>query len=270
MSPVKEPHFFASDLGTYPQIKTLAEYTGLFAGSLPQHHRVGEASVYYLRSATAARNIHQFNPEAKLIAMFRNPVDMVHALHSQLLYWSEETVSDFETAWRLQSRRAQGFDLPSTCREPFLLQYAEVARYGSQTERLLSIFPRSQVMLIVYDEFAASPAKIYGEVMEFLSIPHDNRTEFPRINDNKRAGVTWLGNFIRKPPERIRTVYRALKQTVGSESMLTIKQKIVDLNTVREPRPLLSPAFRRELVETFREEVRLLGTILGRDLSHWV
>jgi hypothetical protein len=270
MSPVKEPHFFATDLGTYPQIKTQAEYTRLFAGSLPQHHRVGEASVYYLRSATAASNIRRFNPEAKLIAMFRNPVEMVHALHSQLLYWSEETISDFETAWRLQAQRAEGLDLPATCREPFLLQYAEVGRFGTQTERLLSIFPASQVKLIVYDDFAASPEKIYGEVMEFLDIPHDNRTEFPRINDNKRAGVTWLRNFIRKPPSPMRNVYRALKLTVGEQSMLAIKQKIVALNTVKERRPPLSPAFRHELVETFRDEVDLLGRILGKDLSHWV
>ena len=100
MSKVKEPHFFANDLGTYPFIKTLEEYTRLFTDSNEQHVRVGEASVYYLRSATAIANIHQFNPHAKIIAMFRNPVEMVHALHSQLLYVSEESESDFETAWR--------------------------------------------------------------------------------------------------------------------------------------------------------------------------
>lgn len=270
MSPVKEPHFFATDLGTYPQIKTLDEYTELFTASSSQHLRVGEASVYYLRSATAVGNIHRFNADAKLIAMFRNPVEMVHALHSQLLYWSEETVSDFETAWRLQPNRSKGFDLPATCREPFLLQYAEVGRFGTQTERLLSLFSASQVKLIVYDDFAVSPAKVYGEVMEFLEIPHDNRTEFPRINDNKRAGVTWLRNFIRKPPSPLRNVYRALKQTVGEQSMLAVKQKIVDLNTLKERRPPLSVAFRAELVETFRDEVKLLGMILDRDLSHWV
>jgi hypothetical protein len=269
MSPLKEPHFFATDLGTYPQIKTLADYTGLFDESSAEHLRVGEASVYYLRSATAIANIREFNPGAKLIAMYRNPVDMVHALHSQLLYWSEEIVSDFEAAWRLQGQRANGVNVPATCREPFLLQYGEVGRFGTQTERLLSIFPASQVKLILYDDFAESPAQIYGEVMSFLEIPHDGRTEFPRINDNKRAGVTWLRNFIRKPPPPVRSVYRALKQTVGQESLPAIKQKVVDLNTVKERRAPLSPEFRAELVETFRDEVSRLGRILDRDLSHW-
>jgi hypothetical protein len=270
MSRVKEPHFFASDLGDYPHIKTLDDYIKLFDESRPEHLRVGEASVYYLRSATAIANIHRFNPTAKLLAMFRNPVEMVHALHSQLLYWSEETVSDFETAWRLQERRAQGLDLPPTCREPFLVQYADVGRLGTQAQRLLSIFPRAQVKLILYDDFAESPAEVYGEVMSFLEIPHDNRTEFPRINDNKRAGMTWLRDFIRKPPSPLRQAYRALKHGVGAESIVALKQKIVDLNTVKEPRPPLSPAFRAELVETFRDEVTVLAKLLDRDLSRWV
>jgi hypothetical protein len=270
MSTVKEPHFFATDLGTYPFIKTLDEYTKLFAGSTAQHLRVGEASVYYLRSATAIANIHEFNPGAKLIAMFRNPVDMVHSFHSQLLYMSEETVGDFEAAWRLQARRSQGLDLPPRSRGAFLLDYAEVGRFGTQTQRLLSIFPASQVKIILYDDFTASPQKVYDDVLSFLDLPHDNRTEFPRVNDNKRAKLAWLRNFMRKPPPALRETYRNFKQAVGAGTLDAIKREIVERNTVKERRQPLTPAFRAELVETFREEVALLSRLLSRDLSHWV
>ncbi len=103
----KEPHYFASDLGTYPFIKTLDDYRRLFDGAGPQHLRVGEASVYYLRSTTAIANIRAFNPDAKLIAMFRNPVEMVHSLHSQLLYVAEENESDFEPPGGFRSGAAR-------------------------------------------------------------------------------------------------------------------------------------------------------------------
>jgi hypothetical protein len=269
MSPVKEPHFFAKDLGIYPFVKTLDEYRALFQDATEQHLRVGEASVYYLRSAVAIRNIHAFNPDARIIAMFRNPVDMVYSLHSQLLYWSEEVESDFETAWRLQEQRRRGLELPRGSRGGFLLQYEEVGRFGSQVERLLSIFPATQVKLILYDDFSESPQKVYDEVMEFLQIPHDHRTEFPRINENKRARAAWMRNFIRKPPPMLRNVYRSLKQAVGAEKLDVVKSKVVDLNTARERRPPLSPALRAELVETFRDEVNLLSRLLDRDLSHW-
>jgi hypothetical protein len=270
MSDVKEPHYFAKDFGTYPRIKTLQEYNAIFAQSTDEHLRVGEASVYYLRSSVAIANIREFNPEAKLIAMFRNPVEMVHSFHSQLLYISEETISDFETAWRLQERRSRGLDLPPAIRSPLLVQYEDIGRVGTQTQRLLSLFPRSQVKLILYDDFAASPQRVYDEVIDFLEIPHDNRSEFPRINENKRARITWLRHFARKPPPALREVYLNIKQALGVEGMNAIKRKVVKLNTVRERRPPLSPEFRAELVETFREEVALLSRLLNRDLRHWV
>lgn len=270
MPDVKEPHFFAKDLGSYPRIKTMEDYTRLFAGSTGEHFRVGEASVYYLRSSVAIENIREFNPEARIIAMFRNPVDMVYSLHSQLLEWSEENETDFETAWRLQERRSRGLDLPPRSRGSFLVQYEEVGRFGTQSERLLSIFPRPQVKLILYDDFTASPAQVYRETLEFLDVPHDGRTDFPRINENKRARVDWLRRFYRKPPTVLRRAVRRLKQAVGEAEITGLKQKVVELNTVKERRPPLSPAFRAELVERFRPEVALLSRLLNRDLSHWI
>lgn len=269
MSEVKEPHFFAKDLGTYPRIKTPDEYAGLFAGSSEEHLRVGEASVYYLRSSVAIANIHEYNPDAKLIAMFRNPVDMVYSLHSQLLYWSEEIEPDFETAWRLQERRSKGLDLPPGSRGSFLLQYAQVGRFGEQTERLLSIVPRSQVKLILYDDFTASPQQAYDEVIEFLGVPHDNRSTFPRVNENKKAKIPWLRNFFRKPPPALRSGVRRLKDVMGAEGITAVRNRIVNLNTARERRQPLSAEFRAELVATFRDEVALLSTLLNRDLTHW-
>lgn len=270
MPKVKEPHFFATDFGAYPEVATQEGYAELFAESTEEHLRVGEASVYYLRSSTAIPNIHDFNPAAKIIAMFRNPVDMVHSLHSQLLYWSEENVGDFERAWRMQERRSRGLDLPPGVRTPLLVQYAQVGRFGSQTQRLLSIFPAAQVKLILYDDLAASPQNVYDDVVAFLEIPHDGRTEFPRINENKRARLAWLRDSYRKPPQPLLNAFRKLKHAVGAEGLATVKQKIVAMNTVEERRRPLAPAFRAELVEEFRAEVALLSRIMDRDLSHWV
>jgi hypothetical protein len=266
----KEPHFFAKDLGSYPAIKTMDQYSALFADAKEWHYQVGEASVYYLRSAVAIPNIRAFNPEARIVAMFRNPVEMVHSLHSQLRYWSEETVADFEAAWRLQEPRSRGLDLPPGSRGAFLLQYAEMGRLGSQLERLLSVFPADQVQLILYDDFAASPRQVYDDVIASLGLPHDGRTEFPRINENKRTRVDWLRNFIRKPPPVLRQAYREVKARVGRKGLNAVRQGVIERLTMKERREPLSPAFRAELVEVFRDEVALLGRLLGRDLSHWV
>jgi hypothetical protein len=144
-----------------------------------------------------------------------------------------------------------------------------MGQFGTQTERLLSIFPQRQVKLILFDDFAVSPQKVYEDVIDFLGVPRDNRTEFPRINDNKRARLAWLKDFIRRPPPALRRAYHRVKETVGAEPLGAIKNEILTLNTVREKRPPLTPALRAELVEAFRDEVALLSRILNRDLSHW-
>ena len=266
---LKEPHFFAKDLGTYPAVKTPEAYAALFADATARHLRVGEASVYYLRSSTAIPNIREYNPDAKLIAMFRNPVDMVYSFHSQLLYVSQENVRDFETAWRLQGRRSQGLDLPRRSRGGFLLQYADMGRFGTQARRLLATFPAAQVKIILFDDFSASPQLVYDEIIDFLELPHDGRAQFPRINENKRARMAWLRKLMVNPPYKARSAYRSFKQAVGGRHLDATKQWLIDRITVRERRPPLSPEFRAELVETFRDEVALLSQLLDRDLSHW-
>jgi Sulfotransferase domain len=269
MPKLKEPHFFSDDLITHQLVRTLDEYIQLFAEATPQQSRLGEKSLSYLLSSAAIPAIRVFNPEAKIIAMFRNPADMVYSFHSQLLYWSQETEKDFETAWRLQERRRRGVDVPRTCREPFWLQYQDVGRFGTQTQRLLSVFPAEQVKVILFDDFASSPQRVYEEVIDFLEIPQDNRTDFPRINENKRARLSWLRDFYRKPPPVLLQSYRRFKRTEVGKQLVSLKEWVIDLNTVREGRSPLSPAFRAELVDTFRDEVSLLSRILNRDLSHW-
>ena len=145
----------------------------------------------------------------------------------------------------------------------------ELGRFGSQTERVLANFPRSQVKLILFEDFAADAGRVYHDLIQFLGLPDDGRTDFARINENKRARLNWLKSFLRKPPPGVRRGVRRLKQLVGSERVGSVKSGIVRMNTVREGRPALSPALRAEMVATFRDEVRLLGELLGRDLSHW-
>ena len=123
--------------------------------------------------------------------------------------------------------------------------------------------------MILYDEFAASPRRVYDEVIAFLNLPHDGRAEFPRINDNKRARVAWLRDLIRKPSPALRGAYRGVKARVGGGRLDALRQRVLKRLTVNERREPLSPAFRAELVEVFRDEVALLGRLLGRDLSHW-
>jgi len=266
---VKEPHYFANELYRWPLVKTESEYLKLFDAADPEQTVVGEGSVFYLFSGDALERIREFQPDARIIAMVRNPVDMVYSLHAQMVHAQNEDVSDFEMAWRLQAARKDGKQIPARSRTPAMLQYAEVGKMGRQMQRLLDIFPADQVKVIVFDDFKSDTKGVYEGVLEFLGLESDGRDEFPRINANKGTRSAWINRLIRRPPLRVDKILERVKVRLGIRGT-NLGSWLLRLNTTQQSRPKLSVQLRRELVNTFRDDVELLAKLLDRDLSHWL
>ena len=268
MSQPKEPHFFGSDLDYYyaPGHAALAHYLELFDRAGPEHLAVGEASVWYLYSTEAVREIHAFDPAARLIAMVRDPVELVPSLHSQLRYTLDEDQPSVEVAWRLQGERAAGRRLPATVRVPRFLQYAEAARLGAQLRRVYATFPREQVKVVALDDLRADAGAVYRDVLAFLGVPDDGRAHFPRINENKvhRAGA--LARLTQRPPRVLVGAAGVVKRAARVER-LGVLERVRRRNRDVRRREAIDPAFERELREHFRADVEELGALIGRDLA---
>lgn len=265
----KEPHYFADDLPGLRKVHTLDAYLALFRPSSEQQSAVGEASACYLYSTVALHNIYRFNPQAKIILMLRNPIDLIAAFHAELLYNLFEDQPDLEVAWNLQSARREGRSIPPHSPEPRLLQYAQFAQFGAQVERLLHIFPPEQVHITLFDDFVAAPDVCYRQILDFLHITLQDRMHFPRINERKTHRIRWVGEFLMhwKPAFLVKP-WQQFKQLLGIEQ-LCLRKTIVSWNTRKNKQPGLSPHFRAQLVNTFRADIDLLASILRRDLSHW-
>lgn len=147
LSPIEEPHFFNTD--DRQGLTTLAAYEELFRDARDYHSAVGEASVWYLSSSEAVRNILQYQPDARFIVMLRNPVEMVPALHTEMLLSGHKSVRDFRAAWDLQEERRQGRKLPIFGWARRRLLYGEICALGAQLERLLSVAPAGRVLPVV-------------------------------------------------------------------------------------------------------------------------
>lgn len=265
----KEPHYFSEDMDQHRYVKKLDSYLDLFQHAAEDKKIIGEASVGYLFSDVALSNIYNFNPNAKIIAMVRNPIEAAISSHRQLLYARYENEPDFENAWRLQASRKLGQNIPSTCRAPAFLQYADACRFGRQIERLMRTFPDKQIKVIVFDDFISDTAKVYREVLDFLELPHDGRDSFPRINEAKQPRSEWMARWISasKPlAVRLGMRFRALTGV----NLLPLMRKALVLNEDKALKTGISEAFHRELAESYREDVALLSTLLKRDLSSWL
>jgi hypothetical protein len=176
MPEIKEPWFFASDMRPRfepdiggPEVETMAEYLALFAGA-GAGQRVGEASSSYLWSRTAAAAIAEAAPQARIIAILREPASFLRSLHLQLLQTHVESEKDFRKAIELEGERRQGRSIPRSSHRPQLLQYADHVRYAEQLRRYGDVFPDEQMQVLIYDDFRADNDATVREVMRFLGV----------------------------------------------------------------------------------------------------
>lgn len=265
----KEPHFFAEDMDRHRYVKSLEEYLELFKYAGAEREIVGEASVGYLYSSVALTKIHEFNPEAKVIAMVRNPIDMAQSSHQQLLFARYEDEPDFEKAWNLQENRRRGQHIPPGCRAPAFLQYSETCRLGSQVQRLLGIFPANQIKIIVFDDFIADTAKVYREVLDFLELPDDHRQDFERINEAKQFRSKFVAGLIATCKPLAVAFALKLRAATGFNPLPWMKRMLA-VNEDKADKASLSAGLRTALADSFRSDVELLSNLIGRDLSFWL
>jgi len=278
MCDLKEPSYFARELiecrtdsarRETPWRYEQAEYLKLFDAAQPVHVAVGEASTTYLYSHCAAPAIRALAPAARIIVMLRDPVDLVQALHAQKLLEGEETVHSFEMAWRLQTQRKAGQGFARQPLRPQMLLYGEVGCIGAQLQRWLAVFPRSQVKVVLYDDFAAEPLRVYRDVLTFLGVHDDGREDFPVHNQNRRVTNSWIHRLATSKFGSVLAPYRFLRRQFGLNVGATLRKHLLDASSSTGGRAAISPVLRRELREYFDSDLRLLEDLLGRSLAAW-
>jgi hypothetical protein len=249
----------------YPRDR--AKYIELFknAGGA---RRVGESSTNYLMSHRAPDLIHELNPRAHIVAMIRNPVDLIYSFHNQRLSMGAEPYEDFEKVLEVDEDRRSG-KLNILGVTGYGLAYRDRARMGEQLQRWLDKFGRDQVHVIVYDDFMRATPGEYAKVLRFLDVDPGFRPEkFEIYNSSHRR---------RKGPVRmlaINPVTRwlgrtALPRVIGEQRTSAIGRRLnrQRLNRRQHERPPLALETRLRLEDEFAADVRKLGRLIGRDLE---
>lgn len=258
----KEPVYFGSDLTRRQPPMTEAEYLALFRPGAGKK-RLGEASVWYLYSKTAPAEIKAFTTDPRIIIMLRNPVEMMYSLHSQLLFSSNEDLADFGEALAAEEDRRHGRRMPPRARRPEGLRYRACGRYAAHVRRYLESFGPDAVHIIIYDDFSADPAGSYRRTLEFLGVDPSFEADLSIVNRSKEARSRRLQQLIYAPWFMRAT--RRLPKPVNHAISRSLKR----LNFKEQARTELDPQLRAQLTEEMADDVRELGELLGRDLSHW-
>ncbi len=195
MSRIKEPHHYNTDMGNRT-VRDRREYETLF-NITPQTRVLAEASTWYLYSDAAVPNILADHPEAKFVAMTRDPVDMAISLFYHNRYKLHEPLDDMAAAWAAQQDRARGKGLPRDCAEPAFLQYADACSLRSLVTRLQSRVRPENLLVLRLEDLRTDPGAGYRAVLDLVGLPDDGRSEFPVQNEARQHRSRLLGKLLR-------------------------------------------------------------------------
>lgn len=277
MASPKEPRFLASDMRVregfahepreqgYPI--SLDEYLALFARARAEQ-RAGEASTFYLWSKTAAEQIARLQPQARIIAILREPASFLCSLHLMYLGWRVEDQLDLRRALSLEVARGEGRHIPSFSHRPQLLQYAEHVRYVEQLRRYSDHLAADQMLVLIYDDFTSDNAGTVRRVLRFLGVNDDVEIDSIALNVTAHTIPSWRAKRI---VDRLSdgggagaSLARALVKAVTPRRVRQRVAQTLEGRVVRVP-----PADERlmlELRRRFKDEVVALAQYLDRDL----
>jgi Sulfotransferase domain len=270
----KEPRFFSNDQGPFGKAdgpvsptKTLEGYLGLFEPARADQ-LAGDASPQYIRSPTAAQDIAAMQPDARIIAILREPVSFIRSYHLQCVRSNIETQRDLKKAIALEGARRQGRKIPRDCAAPLRLLYCDHVRYLEQLQRFRDVFAAEQMLVLIYDDLRRDNEATARSVLRFLGVdasaPLEISSKQPQVRKAVRS--TGMNNFTR-------AITRARRRPDSSNAFMRTVNSLLPRSLDPLWRRLIyaAPAalderFADELRRRFKHEVVGLSEYMGRDL----
>lgn len=169
---LKEAHFFDDETGVDWSQPDYGRYEALFPDDPAVSRLRGEATPIYLYWPNSLERIAAYNPDMRLILIFRDPIERAWS------HWKMEYSRGAESqpfAWCIREGRARVASDATAPGFHRVYSYVERGFYGAQVERLLTIFPRKQVLFLRSDVLRNDPERILCSVCDFLNAPHFDR-----------------------------------------------------------------------------------------------
>jgi hypothetical protein len=194
---IQEPAFFS-----VPEVGGItdpAAYEMLFAPAVSEKIR-GEKSVAYIFDPEASEKIKAtLGTGVKILAILRNPIDMIWSLWRFLRREGVEDLS-FEDALAAEpARLAQG--LRSRVNGSWTGNFAYVARacYAEQLKPYWEKFGSDRIRVYLFEEFFAPELPLYPDLCRFLEIDDTHRPLRRRHNQGGDLRSRWLHTALKQP-----------------------------------------------------------------------
>jgi hypothetical protein len=227
--------------------KLFSEYSG--------ETLIGESSPHYLVSEQARERIHEVRPDAKLIAILRNPADAIYSRY--LMRCRDGSIT------QSFSQVLQGEEQVLAGKGDRSRLHLATAFYGQCLVKYYERFPVDQIKVQLYEDYLQDRPGQLSDLFTFLGVdpsftPPDQR----HYNSSGVPRQGWLSLLMKYR----RSMRPLVKRLVPAEVRARVMDRLFD----GLDRPTKTLDERQRLVEIYREDIVRLEGLLRRDLRHWL
>ncbi len=138
----------------------------------PEEGRIrGEVTPNYCFKPKALENIYNYNPEAKLILLLRNPYLRCFS------HWNMRKQKGVKHGTFIEALENEDLFIREPEKRRFLIEYIARSLYVPQIQSILELFDKEQLLIVNSEELLNEPNGALNKVTEFLGLdPFENVT----------------------------------------------------------------------------------------------
>ena len=171
-----------------------------------------DVTPFYIYNPLVVDRIFKFSPNAKIIAVLRNPIDRAYSNYNSKMQAEGDTKTTFEEIINAEieiiEKNKKNIDDYAFLVDTFYELLLARGFYAKQLEFWFKKFPRKNILLISSEELATNTDKTISEIFEFLEVPiqkisdltKQNVIKYPKMKDSTRE---ILINFFKPYNEKL-------------------------------------------------------------------
>lgn len=274
MSEPKEPTYFLFARGNpygfdrTTRISDLESYLALFKNA-GQRKVYGEASPLYFHAPYIAEEIVHFNPQAKIMAILRDPVEracsMYHYFHQH----------DRRASVSREDFRKKFFDgsvvhIPVDHATMEMEHLRSFGFYRRLLQPYYDHFERDRILVLTHDDLRFDSQHFMRRILAFLEVEPTSPPVVPTANvtfqPRSREMQYWLNHAVHSKPREF--FKRVVTACPGAK---TLRDSFNHFNQRPfVPTQFLTNELHRELIATYQEDLESLSMLVGRDFTPWL
>jgi Sulfotransferase domain len=255
MSHPKEPKFFIrTPRKSGQKARTMWSnrdpiwYLDIFSGA-EDARAIGEASHAYLSSPEAPGALKAYFPDARFVAIFRNPADRAFSLYRWMRNAGLELAPTFELALKVEHRRYHSERFRDDPPQYFWnSMYFSSGLFGSQVERYLRLFPRERFYFTTLSELKNETSAVMAAIYSHIGVDPYPISRAPIANEvpNTARDTKNIARFL---------------QRHGARGAMTLERRFFGRSSGRTA--AFRPETRAALMDRYSEDAQLFESLTG-------